>query len=456
MEYRLEHDSMGEVRVAADKLWGAQTQRSLENFQIGTEKMPLEIIYAIAMIKESAVLANRRLLPEKMAQEKADAIAAACREIYGGRWNNQFPLSVWQTGSGTQTNMNVNEVAARRANELLGAPLVHPNDDVNLSQSSNDVFPAAIHVAVLLETERRLLPAAQRLIDSLKRLAQENEGTVKIGRTHLMDATPISFSQEIRGWAGLIQGAADMVRSALAPLRRLPLGGTAVGTGLNAPAGFDRAVCHILSEIAGTPVEAGENKFALMSGKDALVFAHGSLAALAGDLWKIANDVRWLASGPRAGLGEITLPANEPGSSIMPGKVNPTQCEALTMVSLQVHSHQTAISMASSQGNFQLNVFMPLIAYDYMRSLDLLATAMDSFTRNCVDGIRANEPQMRAHLSQSLMLVTALSPQIGYEKAAKVAQYAFVHGVTLRQACQALAMMPLEEFDRLVRPENML
>ena len=456
MEYRLEHDSMGQVQVASDKLWGAQTQRSLENFRIGTEKMPLEIIHAIAAIKEAAVQVNRRLLPDRMPDAKAEAIAAACGEIVDGEWDDQFPLSVFQTGSGTQTNMNVNEVAAHRAEQLLGGISVHPNDDVNLSQSSNDVFPSAIHLAVLLGTRQRLVPALERLIASLDELAQGHRDTIKIGRTHLMDATPVTFAQEIGGWSGLLRNAREMIYSSLTPLYRLPLGGTAVGTGLNAPEGFDSAICAILAKRLDLPLVAGENKFALMSGKDALVFAHGALSALAGDLWKIANDVRWLASGPRAGLGEIVLPANEPGSSIMPGKVNPTQCEAVTMAALQVQAYQSAISMASSQGNFQLNVFMPLIAYDYLRSIDLLTTAMDSFEKNCVRGIQVDKARMREHLERSLMLVTALSPQIGYEQAAKAAQYAYDRGVTLRCACEELGILSPEAFDRLVCPEKMV
>ncbi|MBQ9393083.1 MAG: class II fumarate hydratase [Oscillospiraceae bacterium] len=456
MEYRTEHDSMGQVRVAADKLWGAQTQRSLENFRIGTEKMPRELVYALAMIKKAAALANRRLLPEKLPEGKARAIAAACDEILAGKWDDQFPLSVWQTGSGTQTNMNVNEVLAHRASELLGGAPVHPNDDVNLSQSSNDVFPSAIHLMALLGTERRLLPALGRMQDTLEALAARHEHTLKTGRTHLMDATPMTFAQEVRGWKGLLESAGELIRASLPPLRSLPLGGTAVGTGLNAPAGFDAAVCRELSAVAGTEVRPGANKFALMSGKDAVAFAHGALAALAGDLWKIANDVRWLAGGPRCGLGELTLPANEPGSSIMPGKVNPTQCEALTMAALQVQAYQTAVTTAASQGNFQLNVFMPLIAYDYSRSLDLLTTAMDSFEQNCLRGIRVNAGRMAQNVERSLMLVTALSPEIGYERAAEVAQYAHEHNVTLRQACQALDALSPERFDQLVQPEKMV
>lgn len=456
MTYRTEHDSMGEIQVESDKYWGAQTQRSFENFKIGNEKMPIKMIYAITMIKRACAVTNNKLNPRKMTDEKMHAIVSACDEILSGGLDVHFPLSVWQTGSGTQTNMNVNEVAANRGNEIAGKKLLHPNDDVNMSQSSNDVFPSAIHVSFLLSIENELLPAVRRLSLTFERLEKENEGVLKIGRTHLMDATPVSFSQEISGWRSMLDKSADMLKAALEFLRPLALGGTATGTGVCSPSNFGAHVCRELSKTAGTSFKESDNKFWSLTSKDAVVFVHGALNALAADMWKIANDVRLLASGPRCGLGEITIPANEPGSSIMPGKVNPTQCEAVTMVALQVQANNSAVSMAASQGNFELNVFMPVIAFNCLKSVELLTGVIDSFNDNCAVGIKANVCRMRENLENSLMLVTSLSPEIGYENAAKVAKYAFDKGITLKEACRELEMLDEKRFDEIVRPESMI
>ena len=456
LEYRTERDSMGEVRVPADALWGAQTERSRCNFPIGVgrETMPIEIIRAFALVKKAAALANRALEPERMPAEKADAIACVCDEISAGALDDQFPLVVWQTGSGTQTNMNVNEVIAHRAAALTGTAL-HPNDDVNRSQSSNDTFPSAMHVAAVLILEERVLPALDGLAATLERLAAENMDAVKIGRTHLQDAVPIRFGQEISGWRASLARDREMIAAALPGLRELALGGTAVGTGLNAAPGFDREAARILSDLAGTRFVPAPNKFHALTSRDEIVFAHGALKALAADLMKIANDVRWLASGPRCGLGEITIPANEPGSSIMPGKLNPTQCEAVTMVAAQVLGNDVTIGVAASQGNFELNVYLPVAANAFLQSARLLAEAMASFDTRCVSGIRADRARMRENLERSLMLVTALNPLIGYEKAAQVAKKAFAEDITLREACAALGFLTGEEFDRAVRPADM-
>ena len=454
MEYRMEHDTMGEIAVEADKLWGAQTQRSFENFRIGSEKMPLPVIYALAAVKEAAASVNERLGTVDAA--RAGAIREACREIRAGKWDDQFPLAVWQTGSGTQTNMNVNEVVAHRANEILGDALVHPNDHVNRSQSSNDVYPAAMHIAATIAIKEWVLPALWRLEETLLRLSEENADVVKIGRTHLQDATPLTLGQEISGWASMLDHAADYLMAALPGLSELALGGTAVGTGLNAPAAFGEEVARELSNLLGQDFVTAPNKFHALTSKDAVTFAHGGLKALAADLLKIANDVRHLASGPRCGLGELVIPENEPGSSIMPGKVNPTQCEALTMVAVQVMGNDAAIGFAASQGNFELNVYMPVILYNFLQSARLLADAMDSFNKNCAVGIKANRAVIEAHLRDSLMLVTALNPHIGYENAAKIAKYAHKNGLTLREAAKALALVTEEEFDAWVKPENMV
>ncbi len=458
MEYRIEHDSMGEVRVPAGKYWGAQTQRSYENFPIGVglETMPLEIIRAFAVLKKAAAMANRALRPEKMTQRKLDTISAVCDEIRSGALDGHFPLVVWQTGSGTQSNMNANEVIANRGNELAGEKLLHPNDDINMSQSSNDTFPTAMHIAAVCALEDQVLPAIDRLTQTLRRLEAENAGVVKSGRTHLQDATPIAFSQEISGWRSSLERDKALLLSALPPLKELALGGTAVGTGLNAPAGFDAAAAAAVSELTGKTFSAAPNKFHALTSKDELVFAHGGRKALAADLMKIANDIRWLASGPRLGLGEITIPENEPGSSIMPGKVNPAQCEAVTMVAVQVMGNDTAVGIAASQGNFELNVFMPVLAYNFLQSARLLAQAMDSFDRSCVSGIRANREKMAANLHNSLMLVTALNPYIGYENGAKTAKKAYAEHISLKEACVELGFLTAEEFDRVFHPEQMI
>ncbi len=458
MEYRIEHDSMGDVQVPADKYWGAQTQRSLENFPIGAgkETMPDEIIHAFGILKKAAALANNRVRPEKMTAEKLTTVCSACDEVISGRLNDNFPLVVWQTGSGTQTNMNANEVIANRANELAGRKLLHPNDDINMSQSSNDTFPTAMHIAAVLAVEGKLLPAIDGLISTFLRLERENDGVVKSGRTHLQDATPISFSQEISGWRSSLERDRHMIAAASEELRQLALGGTAVGTGLNAPRGFDTAVAEEISKLTGQKFITAANKFHALTSKDELVFSHGALKALACDMMKIANDVRWLASGPRDGLGEIFIPENEPGSSIMPGKVNPTQCEAVTMVAVQVMGNDAAVGIAASQGNFELNVFMPVCIYNYLQSVRLLADSISSFDKRCASGIRANREKMAHNLHNSLMLVTALNPYIGYENAAKTAKKAFNENISLREACISLGFLSGEEFDKIFHPEEMV
>lgn len=458
MEYRIEHDSMGEMQVPADRLWAAQTQRSHENFKIGVdiETMPREITHAFGILKKAAALANAQLKPEKMTAEKVTAIAAACDEVISGTLNSHFPLVVWQTGSGTQSNMNANEVIANRANQIAGKKLCHPNDDINMSQSSNDTFPTAMHIAAVLAIEDKLLPAVEKLVATFKRLEAENEGIVKSGRTHLQDATPIKFSQEISGWRSSLERDAALLRLAVKPLYELALGGTAVGTGLNAPAGFAELVAAKTAELTGKPFVTAPNKFHALTSKDELVFAHGAIKATACDMMKIANDVRWLASGPRDGLGEIHIPENEPGSSIMPGKVNPTQCEAVTMVAVQVIGNDVAVGMAASQGNFELNVFMPVTIYNFLQSARLLAEAIVSFNDNCAVGITANREKMNHNLHNSLMLVTALNPYIGYENAAKTAKKAFKDNISLKEACVELGFLTAERFDEVFHPEQMV
>ncbi len=458
MDYRIEHDSMGEVKVPADRYWAAQTQRSHENFVIGMdiETMPREITYAFGILKKAAALANHALRPEKMTAEKLDAISKACNEVISGSLNDHFPLVVWQTGSGTQSNMNANEVIANRGNEIAGAKILHPNDDINMSQSSNDTFPTAMHISAVLTVEDHLIPAAKALIKTFKRLEEENEGIVKSGRTHLQDATPITFSQEISGWRSSLERDVELLEMAVKPLHELALGGTAVGTGLNAPKGFDELVAKEVSKITQKPFVTASNKFHALTSKDELVFAHGAIKALACDMMKIANDVRWLASGPRDGLGEITIPENEPGSSIMPGKVNPTQCEAVTMVAVQVMGNDVAVGMAASQGNFELNVFMPVCIYNFLQSSRLLAEAIVSFNKNCAVGIQANREKMHHNLHNSLMLVTALNPYIGYENAAKTAKKAFKDNISLKQACVELGFLTEERFDEVFHPEEMV
>ena len=458
MEYRVEHDSMGEVRVPTDKYWGAQTQRSHENFPIGVgqETMPREITHAFGILKKAAAMANHSLRPEKMTDEKLTAISAACDQVISGELNEHFPLVVWQTGSGTQSNMNANEVIANRGNEIAGKKLLHPNDDINMSQSSNDTFPTAMHIAAVTAIEDRVLPAIDVLTAAFARLEQENAGIVKSGRTHLQDATPIAFSQEISGWRTSLERDRQLLELSLTPLKELALGGTAVGTGLNAPKGFDTAVAEAVSQLTGKEFRTAPNKFHALTSKDELVFAHGALKALAADLMKIANDIRWLASGPRDGLGEIHIPENEPGSSIMPGKVNPTQCEAVTMVAVQVFGNDAAVGFAASQGNFELNVFMPVLAYNFLQSARLLSEVMVSVDERCVVGITANWEKMDHKLHNSLMLVTALNPYIGYENAAKTAKKAYAENISLKEACVALGFLTAERFDEVFHPEQMI
>ena len=454
-EYRIMHDTMGEVRVSAKHLWGAQTQRSLNNFPIGTEKMPSEIIRAFALLKKAAAETNHILLPGKITEAKCARICEVCDEILEGKLPDEFPLSVWQTGSGTQTNMNVNEVIAYAGSLKEGRPLLHPNDDVNCSQSSNDTFPTAMSIAAAEALSNSLLPAVALLKDTLLRLEKENEDAVKSGRTHLMDAVPIRFSQEISGWRTMMEVSEAHIREGIDTLMPLAIGGTAVGTGLNAPEGFGRMTAERLSAYTGLPFRDAENKFHALTSLDRFVFAHGAVKGLAADLMKIANDIRWLASGPRLGLSEIRIPENEPGSSIMPGKVNPTQCEAMTMIAVRVMGNDTTIGMAASQGNFELNVFLPVTAYSFLQSVRLLSDGIRSFTERCVSGIRANRDKMCENLNRSLMLVTALSPRIGYENAAKTAKCALEENLSLKEACVKLGFLSGEEFDRLVRPEEM-
>ena len=459
MSERIEHDTLGAVRVPADRLWGAQTERSRTNFRIGAERMPLALIHALARVKRACAVVNHRL--GRLSAEARDLIVQVCDEILTGRHDDEFPLSVWQTGSGTQTNMNVNEVIANRAAQIVHGRLdlvrpVHPNDQVNLSQSSNDVFPTAMHVAAVSALEDRLLPALADLHRTLDAKAAEFAGIVKIGRTHLQDATPLTLGQEVGGWAALIASSTAQVTGALDPLRALAIGGTAVGTGINAPTGFGAAVAAQLSRDTGRTFRAAANPFHALSAHDPLVFASGAVKGLAANLMKIANDVRWLASGPRCGLGEISIPANEPGSSIMPGKVNPTQAEALTMVVCQVFGNDTTIGFAASQGNFQLNVFKPVLIHAFLQSVTLLADSVRSFDRHCVAGIQPVRERIEDNLRRSLMLVTALNPHIGYEQAAAIAKKAQADNLSLREAAVALGILSGAEFDRLVRPEAMV
>ncbi len=458
MEYRVEHDSMGEGRVPADKYWGAQPERSHNNFPIGVgiETMPAEIIHAFGILKKAAARANRALRPEKMTEEKLAAIEQAADEVISGQLLDNFPLVVWQTGSGTQSNMNSNEVIANRGNEIAGKKLLHPNDDINMSQSSNDTFPTAMHIAAVCALEDKVIPAIDTLTATFRRLEEENAGIVKSGRTHLQDATPITFPQEISGWRSSLERDKELLLLAVKPLKELALGGTAVGTGLNTPKGFDTAVAAEIAKLTGKDFKTAENKFHALTSKDEIVFAHGALKALAADMMKIANDVRWLASGPRDGLGEIFIPENEPGSSIMPGKVNPTQCEAVTMVAVQVMGNDVAVSMAASQGNFELNVFMPVCIYNFLQSARLLAESIVSFNDRCACGIRANREKMEHNLHNSLMLVTALNPYIGYENAAKTAKKAYKENISLKEACVSLGFLTAERFDEVFHPENMI
>jgi fumarate hydratase class II len=457
MKTRTEHDSMGEIQVPVDRYWGAQTQRSKQNFPIGVghETMPEEIISAFAHLKSATAQANRAFKP-KMTEEKEKAIVQACNDILNGKLEGNFPLVVWQTGSGTQTNMNVNEVVANRGNEIAGTKLLHPNDDVNMSQSSNDTFPTALHIATTKLVVQKVLPSLDVLIAAFGKLEKENEGILKCGRTHLMDATPVTFAQEISGWRASLEQDRKLIENNVPQLAQLAIGGTAVGTGLNAPKGFDKAVSDILTKDIGIQFTPAPNKFHALTSHGEITAMHGALKALAADLMKIANDIRWLASGPRNGLGEIFIPANEPGSSIMPGKVNPTQCEAMTMVAVQVMGNDTAIGIAASQGNFELNVYQPVTAYNFIQSARLLSDVMLAFTEHCVSGIKPNKAKMDHDLHASLMLVTAISPIIGYENAAKTAHLALEENLTLRQACTKLGFMTPDEFDAAFKPEKMV
>lgn len=454
MEYRIEHDTMGEVKVPADRYWGAQTQRSFENFKIGNSKMPIEIVHAFGILKKAAALANKRL--EMIDAQRADLISDVCDEIIAGKLDDHFPLVVYQTGSGTQSNMNVNEVVANRGNEIAGDKLLHPNDHVNKSQSSNDTFPTAMHIAALQVTAEKVLPAVRVLRDSLSKLEESYMDIVKTGRTHLQDATPLTLGQEISGWRSMLDHNEKQIEEAMTSLYELALGGTAVGTGLNAHRDFGKASAEEISKITGFDFVTAENKFHSLTSKDAIVYVHGAFKALAANLMKIANDVRWLASGPRCGIGEIMIPENEPGSSIMPGKVNPTQCEALTMVCTQVMGNDVTIGIAASQGNFQLNVFMPVMINNFIESATLLSDAMISFEKNCVCGIKPNNEKIKDNLDKSLMLVTALNPHIGYENAAKIAKLAHKEGTTLKAAAAKLGLVAEEEFDKLVDPSKMI
>ncbi|MFC9724306.1 MULTISPECIES: class II fumarate hydratase [Bacillus cereus group] len=458
MEYRIERDTLGEIKVPADKLWAAQTQRSKENFPIGTEQMPLEIVKAFAILKKSAALSNQKL--GKLSEEKAEAIVEAADEVIAGKWNEHFPLVVWQTGSGTQSNMNVNEVIANRGNQILkekGSDVhIHPNDDVNMSQSSNDTFPTALHVACVIAVENHVLPAITKLKETLAEKVTAFEHIIKIGRTHLQDATPLTLGQEISGWHRMLEKTERMITESNTYMKELAIGGTAVGTGINAHPKFGEMVSEEISQFTGKQFVSAPNKFHALTSHDEVVYTHGALKALAADLMKIANDVRWLASGPRSGLGEIIIPANEPGSSIMPGKVNPTQSEALTMVVAQVMGNDATIGFAASQGNFELNVFKPVIAYNFLQSAHLLADAIVSFNDNCAVGIEADEEVINENVNRSLMLVTALNPHIGYENAAKIAKHAHKEGLTLKEAALQSGLLTEEQFDEIVDPKKMI
>ncbi|MDD2652584.1 MAG: class II fumarate hydratase [Sulfurimonas sp.] len=459
MSTRIEKDTMGEIAVPIDAYWAAQTQRSIENFAIGEEKMPYEITRAFSYLKKAVALVNKDL--GKLDARKADAIAQACDDMLAGKLDDAYPLVVWQTGSGTQSNMNNNEVLASRATEILGGDfrvekLIHPNDDVNKSQSSNDTYPTALHVAAVIAVETRVLPAIKKLRATLIEKSAKFDHIVKIGRTHLQDATPLTLGQEISGWVEMLNKCEKMAKDSLEAVRELALGGTAVGTGLNAHPELGERVAKKLTELTGHTFVTAPNKFHALTSHDALVFAHGALKALSADMMKIANDVRWLASGPRCGIGEITIPENEPGSSIMPGKVNPTQSEAVTMVTCQVMGNDAAIGFAASQGNFQLNVFKPVIAYNFLQSCRLLADSIISFNDNCAVGIEPVEDKIDFYLNNSLMLVTALNPYIGYENAAKIAKTAHKNGSTLKETAIELGLLSAEEFDRYVVAKDMI
>lgn len=454
-KFRKECDTMGEIMVPADKYWGAQTQRSYQNFRIGTEKIPMEVIRAFAILKKSAAEANVRL--GMLDEERGRIIKDVCDEILEGRLDENFPLAVWQTGSGTQSNMNVNEVIAHRAAEISGGKLdFHPNNHVNCSQSSNDTFPTAMHIAAVKALDDRVLPAVKGLKDTFDALSEKYMDIIKIGRTHLQDATPLTLGQEISGWAAMLGRDIQFIEEGRDAMRDLAVGGTAVGTGLNAPEKFGDLTASIISELTGEHFESAPNKFQALSSKDQIAYAHGTLKTLAADMMKIANDVRWLTSGPRCGIGELRIPANEPGSSIMPGKVNPTQCEAVTMTAVQVMGNDVTVGMAASQGNFELNVFMPVIIYNFLQSAALLADAADSFNKNCAVGIEPVREKIDYNLRNSLMLVTALNRHIGYDNAAKIAKKAHAEGTTLKEAAVTLGLLTEEQFDEYVDPSKMV
>ncbi|MCY7717852.1 class II fumarate hydratase [Bacillus altitudinis] len=457
-EFRIEKDTMGEIKVPQDKFWGAQTQRSKENFKIGSEKMPKEVVNAFAILKRSTAIANERL--GNLESEKAEAIAAVCDDIISGKYDEHFPLVVWQTGSGTQSNMNMNEVVANRATAYLKDKnsefSIHPNDDVNRSQSSNDTFPTAMHVAAVLAVYKKLLPAIDQLRATLDEKAKAYQEIVKIGRTHLQDATPLTVGQEISGWVYMLDRSKEMILESTEKMRELAIGGTAVGTGINAHPEFGKYVAEEISQLTGQTFNSSPNKFHALTSHDEITYAHGALKALAADLMKIANDVRWLASGPRCGIGELIIPENEPGSSIMPGKVNPTQSEALTMIAAQIMGNDATIGFAASQGNFELNVFKPVIIYNFLQSVELLADGMNSFHDKCAVGIEPNLETIEKNLNNSLMLVTALNPHIGYENAAKIAKLAHKEGLTLKEAALQLELLTEEQFEEFVKPEEMV
>jgi fumarate hydratase, class II len=458
MDYRIERDTIGEMKVPKEKYWGAQTQRSKENFQIGTERMPIEVIYAFAQLKKAAAVVNHSL--GKLAEEKKKAISQACDEILKGKWDDHFPLVVWQTGSGTQSNMNVNEVVAYRANEILkrggSDELVHPNDDVNMSQSSNDTFPTAMHIAAYQAINSGLLPVVDQFIETLNEKEAKFQDIIKIGRTHLQDATPLTLGQEVSGWRAMMEKSRHMIKDSLRQLVHLAIGGTAVGTGINAHPSFGDKVAQELENQTGIAFVSSDNKFHALTSHDEIVYVHGAIKALAADLMKVANDVRWLSSGPRSGIGEITIPANEPGSSIMPGKVNPTQSEAVTMVVTQVFGNDSAIGIAASQGNFELNVFKPVIIYNLLQSVRLLTDSIRSFNDKCVKGLEANEEVIEDFVQRSLMLVTALNPHIGYEKAAEIAKNAHNSGATLKEAALQSGYLTEEQYDEWINPAKMV
>ncbi len=454
MDYRIEHDVLGEVKVPADACWMSQTQRSLENFKIGVEKMPHSLIRAFAYLKMACAIVNFQ--EGKIRREQKEAIVEVCQEILAGKLYDQFPLAIWQTGSGTQTNMNVNEVITHLANARYGQGFLHPNDVVNCSQSSNDTFPSALHIMVSIEAKKQLFVALDQCIETLKTLEKNNAGIIKIGRTHLQDATPLYVSDEISGWRSMLEHSKHHLESALPYVHELAIGATAVGTGLNAPENFGQGVCAILENMTHIHFKSSPNFFHSLTSKDACVFFSGALKGLAANAMKMANDIRWLASGPRCGIGELNIPANEPGSSIMPGKINPTQCEALTMVAVQVMGNDAAIGFAASQGNFELNVFMPLIAYNLNQSIQLLSDALISFDEHCLQGLKVNHQKTKENLENSLMLVTCLNPIIGYEQAGKAAQYAFQNNLSLKEAVLALELLTAQQFDELVRPEKMV